>query len=158
MLRKIIDKTLDVSLVIILGTMASIVAANVFCRFLLGFSIYWGDELALVLMVWLTFLGAAVAIRDNAHYTFSYLAGKLNGSALRNYLLLRNLLVITSILILGYHSFQITRGITSWILPALEISRAYVYVSAPLGCLFMLYYSVDQLLIDLKQNHKATNQ
>lgn len=150
MIKKVIDKTLDISLIIILGAMAGIVAANVFCRFVLGFSIYWGDELAQTLMVWLTFLGAAVAIRDGTHYTFSYLVHKLNGPTLRIYILTRNLLVIASILILGYYSFQITRGIATWILPALEISRAWVYVSAPLGCLFMLYYSVNRLLKDLK--------
>lgn len=85
MLRKVIDKTLDISLIIILAAMTGIVAANVFCRFILGFSIYWGDELAQTLMVWLTFLGAAVAIRDGSHYTFSYLANKLKGRALRVY-------------------------------------------------------------------------
>lgn len=151
MVRRIIDKTLDISLIIILGAMAGIVAANVFCRFVLGFSIYWGDELAQTLMVWLTFLGAAVAIRDRAHYTFLYLANKLEGSTLRIYIFTRDLLVIVSILILGYYSFQVSRGIATWILPALEISRAYVYVSAPLGCLFMLYYSVDQMLNNVKR-------
>lgn len=155
MARKIMDKILDISLIMILGAMAGIVAANVFCRFVLGFSIYWGDELAQTLMVWLTFLGAAVAIRDGAHYTFSYLANKLNGLMLGIYIITCDLLIITSILILGYYSFQITRGIADWILPALEISRAYVYVSAPLGCLFMLYYSVDQLLNDIKKSYRG---
>lgn len=153
MLRKAMDKILDISLIVILGAMAGIVAANVFCRFVLGFSIYWGDEMALILMVWLTFLGAAVAIRDSAHYTFSYLAYRLNGATLRVYIITRDLLVLTSILVLGFYSFQITLGIASWILPALEVSRAYVYASAPLGCLFMLYYSIDQLMKDIRKNY-----
>ena len=158
MLRKVIDKTLDISLIIILAAMTGIVAANVFCRFILGFSIYWGDELAQTLIVWLTFLGAAVAIRDGSHYTFSYLANKLKGRALRVYIVTCDLLVVVSILILGYYSLRITQGIANWILPALEISRAWVYVSAPLGCLFMLYYSISQLLKNVDQSHKGANQ
>jgi tripartite ATP-independent transporter DctM subunit len=62
MLRTMIDRLLDTSLWMILAAMAVIVSANVFCRFLLGFSIYWGDEVAQVLLVWLTFLGAAVGM------------------------------------------------------------------------------------------------
>lgn len=53
-----LDVTLDALLFAALAAMAGIVFVNVFCRFVLKFSLSWADEMAQVLMVWLTFLGA----------------------------------------------------------------------------------------------------
>src|SRR5690606_18210060 len=79
MMFRLLDRTLDTLLFVVLAAMGAIVATNVFCRFVLNFSIYWGDEAAQALLVWLTFLGAAVAVRDRSHYSFDYLARTSSG-------------------------------------------------------------------------------
>lgn len=155
MIRTVIDKTLDCLLILNLGLMTLVIAANVFFRFVLNQSIPWADELAMILLVWLTFLGAAVAVRERTHYVFAYLIHKLRGRTLKVYILSRNLTMIFAILILGFYSTQITAGITDWIMPALEISRAYVYAAAPAGSLFMLYYSIDLMIRDWKDPHRV---
>lgn len=70
---KYINIVLDYLLFVILGVMSFTMAINVLCRFCLNFSIYWADELTQSLMLWLTFLGAAVAIREHLHYSFNYI-------------------------------------------------------------------------------------
>lgn len=146
MIRATIDGLLDALLWIILAAMAVIVSANVFCRFLLGFSIYWGDEVAQILLVWLTFLGAAVAVRDDSHYYLHYLSRRLYGASLRRLTLLRDVLAIVTIGVLLYYSAIVTYRIQSWIMPATEISRAFVYGACPVGCAFMMYYALGQLV------------
>ncbi|MEH0021689.1 MAG: TRAP transporter small permease [Desulfobacter sp.] len=47
--------------------MALVVAAQVFCRYVLNHSLFWSEELARLLLVWLTFLGATVAYYHKAH-------------------------------------------------------------------------------------------
>lgn len=150
-LRSVIGKTLDITLSIILGVMSGLVAVNVFFRFVLNESIYWGDEVALVLMVWLTFLGAAVATRENEHYEFVYLVRKLRGVPLKLYVCIRNTINIVVILMLGFYSTKVAIEIHSWILPATQISRAFVYAACPVGCVFMLYYSIERFMADVKQ-------
>lgn len=145
------NKALDISLVLILGAMSLLVAVNVFFRFVLNASIYWGDEVALVMMVWLTFLGAAVATREKEHYQFKYLVYKLKGTYLKIYLCARHITTIAAILLLGYYSARVAIEIYSWILPATEISRTFVYAACPLGCIFMLFYSTEQFILDLKK-------
>ena len=143
---KIIDKTLDMLLFIILTVMAFTMATNVFCRSVLKFSLYWGDELTQVLMVWLTFLGAAVAIREHAHYRFDYLSTRLRGRPKRVYMLSSRIIVLVAIVLLLYWSTMTTIGIRTWIMPAMEYSRAWVYGACPVGCIFMLIYSVRDLI------------
>ena len=61
------DRLLDYLVFLILLAMAASMILNVFCRFVLQFSLSWADELAQILLVWLTFLGAAIGIREKAH-------------------------------------------------------------------------------------------
>ena len=153
-IQTVIDDTLDYALIGIIGTMALLVATNVFFRFVLNASIYWGDEVALILMVWLTFLGASVATRENEHYEFKYLINKLEGRALKIYVYLRNSINIIVILILGFYSGRVAIEIHSWIMPATEISRTFVYGACPLGCIFMLYYTLIQFNRDIKHHNR----
>ncbi len=143
---KVIDKTLDALLFVILGAMACTMAANVFCRSVLNFSLYWGDELTQVLMVWLTFLGAAVAMREHAHYRFDYFSRVLRGRAKRVYQFITKIIVLATIVLLLYWSMQVTVRIRGWIMPAMEYSRAWVYGACPVGSIFMLIYGLRDLV------------
>lgn len=122
--------------------MTFVVAANVFCRFLLDFSLYWADETAQILLVWLTFLGAALAVREKSHYVLNFLLEKLSGKTRRFFNMLQQVLSISTILILLYYSTIVTWQIKNWVMPATEISRALVYIACPIGSLLMLYYSI----------------
>lgn len=48
-------------------SMAMLVAVQVFCRYVLNQSLFWSEELARYLLVWLTFLGASAAYHRRAH-------------------------------------------------------------------------------------------
>lgn len=146
MLRRTIDTLLDSLLWIILAAMAVVVSANVFCRFVLGFSLYWGDEVAQILLVWLTFLGAAVAVREDQHYYLGYLSRKLHGAGLRRLTQLRTVVTIVAVCVLLYYSAVVSYRVREWIMPATEISRSLVYGACPVGCVLMLYYAVGRVV------------
>lgn len=143
-----IDKFINGFLVLILGSMVLVVAGNVFCRFVLNFSLYWADELAQILLVWLTFMGAALALKDKAHYVLNFLTERLKGRAQRMFWIFQQVLILISIFILFYFSAIVVWKIRFWVMPATEISRAFVYISCPLGCLLMLYYAIKIILHD----------
>lgn len=48
-------------------SMAAVVAAQVFWRYGLNASLFWSEELARHLLVWMTFLGASTAYRRRVH-------------------------------------------------------------------------------------------
>jgi TRAP-type C4-dicarboxylate transport system permease small subunit len=153
MIFKALDRTLDLALFAVLAAMTAIVATNVFCRFVLDFSLYWGDESAQALLVWLTFLGAAVAVRDRAHYTFDYLARSARGRVRFGVILVGRVVEIIAVVGLLYWSLEVAWGIRPWIMPAMEISRVYVYAAGPIGSAFMLIYAVRDLVRVLRERH-----
>lgn len=147
---KVLNKILDYLLFLILATMSGVMAANVFFRFVLHKSLYWGDELAQVLMVWLTFLGAAVAVREYAHYAFDYFARRLSGFTHKLFIVTGRSITLIATGILMVYSIEVTAGIRDWIMPAMEYSRAWVYGACPVGCLFMLIYGFRDLFRFIK--------
>ena len=149
----VLDSALYLLLFVILAAMAGIVAANVFGRFVIGKSISWGEEVAKILLVYLTFFGAAYAMRDNSHYTFDFLLRKIPGRYIRFLLAFRWLTIIVISVLFMYWSAEVTIRIRDWIMPATGINRALVYVAGPVGIFFLILYSIRNFITDMKTPH-----
>lgn len=147
---QLMDRVLELLLFGVLASTAGIVFVNVFCRFVLQFSLSWADELAQVLMVWLTFLGAGVAMRDRLHYAFDYLVRGLPGRWRRRVVILGHLVSITMTVLLIYWSAKVSLLITDWVMPATGMPRSWVYAACPVGCTFLLIYQIRNLLADAR--------
>jgi len=141
-----LDKILRYLLSFILLTMTLVVAVNVFCRFILNFSIYWADEVAQIMLVWLTFLGAALSVKEKSHYAMNFLSERIKGRFGLYFAMIGDILSLIAILVLLYFSLIVTWKIIPWVMPATEISRAFVYGACPVGCLMMLYYTIQHLV------------
>ncbi len=80
MLKKIIDhycRMISYLLAIIMVLMVILVFGNVFMRYALNSGFTISEELSRWLFVWMTFLGAVVALRDNGHLGTDMLVGRL---------------------------------------------------------------------------------
>lgn len=56
-----------------LVAMTAVIAAQVVFRYVLNSSLIWSEPLAIILMGWFIFLGAAVGIREGYHLSFDIL-------------------------------------------------------------------------------------
>ena len=61
-------------------SMSIIVAVQVFCRYVLNHSLFWSEELARYLLVWLTFLGASVAYYRSVHPGIDVIYARMPGT------------------------------------------------------------------------------
>ncbi len=80
MLNKLIDsycRVLCVAMVACLAVMVALVFGNVVLRYAFNSGISLSDELSRWLFVWMTFMGAIVALRDRGHLGTDFLVGKL---------------------------------------------------------------------------------
>ncbi|MEQ9245870.1 MAG: TRAP transporter small permease, partial [Nitratireductor sp.] len=101
--------------------------------YLTNFSITWSEEVARYLMIWMTFIGAGLALRTGGHVAvgnFQEMLGP-NGQRAIRVLILCLLLAFFSIMIwmgLNYMDrarFQLT--------PATRVSFSYIYAAMPIG-------------------------
>ncbi|WP_158967167.1 TRAP transporter small permease [Chachezhania sediminis] len=116
-----------------LATMAIVVGSNVGLRYFFTYSLPWADEVARYLMIWMTFIGAGLALRAGGHVAITNLQDALPGlgqKILRALILLILLAFFLKMVEVGLsYAERMGRQKT----PALRISFYYIYLAMPLG-------------------------
>jgi len=140
--KKILDKALEILVMVVVAVLVVDVLWQVFTRYVLKNQSSWTDELAIFLLIWVALLGAAVALNRGAHLGIDYFVGKLDKKT-RIYIEIFAFFCIACfaffVMILGGIDLVKTLVQTS---PALGIRMGYVYLAVPISGSFMLLYSV----------------
>lgn len=116
-----------------LALMAVVIGWNVGLRTLTSHSLSWADEVARYTMIWLTFLGAGLALREGAHVAIGNLQDAL---PTRGRLALRWLILL---MMLGFCAFMIWVGVDYMNRMSVQKSAAlrlpmyWVYAAMPAG-------------------------
>jgi len=128
-------------LVVTMGmSMAAIVGIQVFSRYVLNHSLFWSEEAARYLLVWLTFLGASIAYRRKAHPGVDLFFARMNLPAKRLCLLLVHLtsLGLFGIMIVG--GWRFAWFVRMQISPALAIPKWIILAIIPVsGVVFLVH-------------------
>jgi TRAP-type C4-dicarboxylate transport system permease small subunit len=114
--------------------LATIVFAQVVARYVLGNSIGWSEEVARALLVAITFLGCAIAMRRNTHIAIEVVFTYLPPRVARAFVTAIDLLKIGLAGALCYMGYVLTIS-TRQKLTSLDVSKAWLYgpVTAFLG-------------------------
>jgi TRAP-type C4-dicarboxylate transport system permease small subunit len=145
LVQKILDgfcKTLSLVMAACLAVMVVLVFGNVVMRYAFNSGITLSEELSRWLFVWMTFMGAIVALKEHGHLGTDMLVGKL-GPAGRKFCLALSyglMLFVCWLLFSGaYQQTMINWDTTSAVM---EVSMAWIYapgvVFAVLGGLILL--------------------
>lgn len=137
------------SAVLILG-IAAIILLQVFCRYVLGSPLIWPEELSILFIVWMTFIGASYVYKKNRHLTLSFFVERMSKPWRSAIELLNHGLN----LIFFYYVFQGGMKIISIqarnLTPALRIPTHYytlpVLLTAGLISLYIIYYIFKRAL------------
>jgi TRAP-type C4-dicarboxylate transport system permease small subunit len=106
--------------------LAGIVFAQVVARYVLGNSIGWSEEVARALLVAITFLGCAIAMRRNTHIAIEVAFAYLPSSAGRVLVTVIDLLKIGLSGALTYMGYVLTIS-TRQKLTSIDVSKAWLY-------------------------------
>jgi len=123
-----------------LVAMTGIIFTNVSLRYLTNESIPWADEVARYLMIWMTFLGAGLVLRQGGHVAITNLQDALPGVAQR---VMRGAIVV---LLMGFFAYMIWVGqdymsrMGRQLTPATRISFWYVYLAIPVGFALLMVH------------------
>jgi TRAP-type transport system small permease protein len=104
-MKKITDllfRLAELTLVIMLSTMVILVFGNVVLRYGFNDSIISSEELSRFLFIWITFLGAIVAMRENAHLGLDSVVRKLSLRGKKIAFALSNLMMLGCCILMFY--------------------------------------------------------
>jgi TRAP-type C4-dicarboxylate transport system permease small subunit len=144
---KLLAKAEAAALITLVAGMTLIVFLQVIYRYVLAQPLYWSEELARYLFIWLSMLGATLALQKRGHFGLDFFYRMLSDQKRLFLQILIHLLmggVILVILIQGVKLVQATALQKS---PAMEISMAWAYACLPVGAGLM---AIHLLVIFLK--------
>lgn len=141
----------ELSLLVITTAVVVILCAQVVFRYFVGTSLDWIEEVSRILLTWLTFIGAAVALKRNGHIAVDYFVTLLP-DRIRYYFE-----ICTYIIIVAFSTFLLLQGMTFAVLserttfPALQVPVSWQYLGLPVGCLFMVIYGSLHLVTVIRR-------
>ncbi len=128
-----INRAIEWSLAGIGLVMVVVVAAQVFCRYVLNHSLFWSEELARYLLVWLTFLGATVAYHRRVHPSVDMLQARMGPRAARAMTIGAYLAALFFFGVLTVYGMQFAHFVRAQISPALQSPKWTVMLVLPLS-------------------------
>lgn len=133
--------------------MILIVSAQVFSRFITGSSIKWSDEVSLILMVWFSFIGLAIGVRQGLHISIELFTMKLSDKVKKNFIeRLTHICTLIIGIILVYFGIKLAENGMMSTLPATGLPSAVEYLFVPVCGILVTYDSILGLLgIDTKE-------
>lgn len=133
-LRRILERVLESACVVLMVALALVVVMAVIFR-KSGASLVWYDEVAAIMLAWLTYYGSALAALRRAHLGFPGLVGASPPHWRLAMLVVSEILVLGFFVVLAWYGWQvivILAGDTLTSLPWVPISFTQSVI--PIGC------------------------
>ncbi|MFV0491395.1 MAG: TRAP transporter small permease [Pseudorhodobacter sp.] len=154
----------------ILFALVAILAAQVVFRYLLGTPLVWSEELARYLLVWCTFIGVSLAVREGRNISVDLLPVLAGKRWLRAFGILALAGSALFFAFMVWYSVPLTQriariGQTS---PGLGIQMWIIYAAVPVGMGLALLRAIQAMWqvarggpvpgLDLSDDHAAVNE
>ncbi|CAD6549652.1 hypothetical protein LMG28727_04995 [Paraburkholderia kirstenboschensis] len=136
----------DMLIAVLVFAVFCVVLAGILSRFVFHVSLSWNIEVSVTLMIWMTFIGIAVGVRDKVHVAFELFEDKLRGRWLVLASFVQMLLMGFLLVSLAWGGWQFMQlglnqmtpsGIPQW------ISFAAIPAGSALGLLHLLAHAWD---------------
>ncbi len=148
-IKTVLDRSLEVLVMVVVAVLVLDVLWQVFTRFILHNPSTWTEELAVFMLIWVSLLGAAVALGRGAHLGIDYFVGKLPERVrLGTEVFVFFCVSAFSLLVMLIGGAELVRstlelGQES---PALRVKVGYVYLAVPISGFFLTLYAVIGLV------------
>ena len=145
MLKRVLSNGVEWVCMVLMVVLSIDLLLGVFSRYVMVRTFTWYDEIARGCFVWLTFLGAAVGVKRQAHFRLHILVDRLSPRLHQATVILLPLVVIIfagvliqqGLVFLELGKFQQT--------PVMGLPKTCIYVAIPIGGALMVLYSLGPL-------------
>lgn len=139
--------------------MTFIVAINSISRYFFNSPLMVVEEVATAMFVWLIFTGASICYKQKMHIGIECFVGLLPQKIQKIIAIIVDLILIIANGVLVTLSLKLTLSAWSKLTPVIRIPYSFIDVSAFFGFAFMLVFSIEFIISDIKHfNDKEINQ
>jgi TRAP-type C4-dicarboxylate transport system permease small subunit len=149
LVKKVLDRSLEVLVMVVVTVLVLDVLWQVFTRLILKDPSTKTEELATFMLIWVSLLGAAVALGRGAHLGIDYFVGRLPARAR----VFTEVIVFFSVaafsflvMVIGGIDLVFSMLELGQESPALRVKMGYVYLAVPISGFFLTLYAVIGLV------------
>ena len=124
--------------------MTSIIALQVFSRYVLNDSPVWAEQAALLLMIWYVFIAAAAGVREGFHIRIAVIADSLPARPRRVVQLISHALVAGFGIAMAVYGVRLSLATWQHVIPTLGLSRGFAYVPIAISGLLIAGFALEQ--------------
>jgi len=142
------ERIVQYTLVGMVAIMTVIIILQVFMRYLFLYSLSWSEEVARYLMIWVSFLGASLALKYGFHIGVEFVINRIPEKMREWVNLIAKIGILIFLIYFTIGGFRVSWAVRDQDSPALLFSMAYAYLSAPVGGVFMIIQLLSLLVED----------
>lgn len=139
-INNVIRKFESLTVAIGLLGITALIFLNVLLRYIFKNSFTWAEELSRYLLVWITFIGGSLAVRDNVHVNMDLLLNNINIKLKKPLIYLIYLGSSLIMVYLSYSGFKIMNDVrvSGQVSTSMEFLPIWlVYLAVPIGSILM---------------------
>lgn len=152
----IITKILYGLIVINFGVLIIACVLQVFTRFVLNSSLSWTEELARYTFIWSNMLGAILCTKNNSNAKVAIITYNVSIEKRKLLSKICNIISIIIGIIIAVYGVRVAMAVKTQLTPALRISNFFVFVSAPIFGILLVFYSIYDIYKDLINDHERS--
>lgn len=126
--------------------MTVIVFAQVFVRYILNNSLHWAEPLAVLIMGWFIFLGAAVGIREGSHLSFDVALHYAPGWMKSVFHTLSDIAIGAFGFGMVWYGWLLAEKAASNVIPGIGLSRAFDFAPIIGGGVILVLFTLERIL------------
>lgn len=135
---------------VMIAVLTLTVLSQVIGRYIFDVYLDWTEEASRYLMIWVVLLGAAKALREDAHPRVTFVLEILPVKAKYIVMLLANLACAFFFSIMIIYGWQFSSLNISQLSLSLRLPMGIIFLSLPLGGLFLLLNTIGDMIKNLK--------
>ncbi|OIQ76977.1 sialic acid TRAP transporter permease protein SiaT [mine drainage metagenome] len=115
-------------------------------RYVMNDTPTWVEQAALVMVVWITFLGAAVGVRRRTHLSIDFVREAMPKHVRVTLTFAANLMMVGFGIIMAWQGWNLTASTMARIVPMLGISEGWRAIPIAICGVLMTIYSLEHLV------------
>lgn len=148
-INNLLIKILEIAVTVIMASLVLDVLWGVFSRYVLQNQSTWTEELAIMLLIWASLLGASIGFIRNSHLGVDYFVSKFGIRMQKVFQILVYVLVaVFASVPMIYGGLRLVISTLRHGQPsaALQVQWGYIYLAVPISGFFILVFSIETII------------
>lgn len=137
-------------LIALLGFMVVLGMLQIISRFIIKSPIAWSEGLLIYMFIWSSYLGASLAVAENAHFKVEIFTDRMPRKVQKGLEIFVNVLMFSFACLIAVKGSVLVIANQKQMMALLPFSMSWPYLALPVSCIFMAIHTLNNINFLLK--------